>query len=641
MTIYTSGTIGAQNATVEDFPSSFGESITATAEEGLSNNVSTLLYNAYDLHLKNQGKSFLEDTFGGMPGMPGVGQVSNVSKLDKASAEQKAKDAGVKIDVPDDGYSQDALDSVIERQKNQRVINDTLARAPSGPIAGGARFATSLAVGLLDPLNVAAAFIPVVGEARYAELLANAGSALGRAGVRAGVGAVEGAVGMAALEPATYAAHKYLNDDYTMANSLENIAFGAAFGGGLHMASGSIGEAIRNYRGINQPWDIKAPETKIEQPQTEFQQSAQPAQIPFSDEAVNLSRQIDEGKLSAEQFKKITEQNPLLAKEIVQSRLGEPGAADKITEAPFAKKAELESFKAQAVSETLPEIKAQLIAESGGLADKGIIGNLKAERDAAVNDLRKLMDNPEQAMKSIAKEQQATGLSRKQAEKSARDIYQNQTADAQSKVQRLNDQVDKNSTAAKSAQDLAAIEKGQIPDRFKQQIEERAQQLANKQALQDAISLPSQHSARWVIGQVDPSLRRSALSASIAHMMQGRMPDVEALVRMDPKNPNAMAAVVDAAKRIASPDSLDVGDAKASQAATERLNSAPKEHGVAEAEQSLSKAMDDLKALQKNLEQAGLSAPDIEAELKPWNDLLSEADALGEAVRAAAICGMR
>ena len=45
-------------------------------------------------------------------------------------------------------------------------------------------------VPLLDPLNIASAFVPVVGEARYANLLARAASPLGRAGVRAGVGAL-------------------------------------------------------------------------------------------------------------------------------------------------------------------------------------------------------------------------------------------------------------------------------------------------------------------------------------------------------------------------------------------------------------------------------------------------------------------
>ena len=48
---------------------------------------------------------------------------------------------------------------------------------------------------VLDPVNVAMAFMPVVGEARYGRMLAAAGeSVLGRAAVRAGVGAVEGGV---------------------------------------------------------------------------------------------------------------------------------------------------------------------------------------------------------------------------------------------------------------------------------------------------------------------------------------------------------------------------------------------------------------------------------------------------------------
>jgi len=62
---------------------------------------------------------------------------------------------------------------------------------------------------------------------------------------RLATGAAEGAAGAAMLEPLVYGAAKQEQDeDYSLYNSLMNIAFGTVFGGGLHVASGAIGDAI-------------------------------------------------------------------------------------------------------------------------------------------------------------------------------------------------------------------------------------------------------------------------------------------------------------------------------------------------------------------------------------------------------------
>lgn len=112
--------------------------------------------------------------------------------------------------------------------------------------AGGvaAQLAGGLAAGLLDPLNIASAFIPLVGPTRYAAMLAGAGGAMGRTAVRAGVGAAEGVAGAALLEPIVYAAAVQEQADYGAADSLLNIAFGGIMGGGLHSVGGAIGDAM-------------------------------------------------------------------------------------------------------------------------------------------------------------------------------------------------------------------------------------------------------------------------------------------------------------------------------------------------------------------------------------------------------------
>jgi hypothetical protein len=123
------------------------------------------------------------------------------------------------------------------------------ARQPSGFINGAEGMATDFAVNALDPLTVASSFIPVVGEARYGAWLADAGSALARAGVRAGVGAAQGVVGTAPIAALQYGLSKQEQGDMTATDALLNIAYGGILGGGLHALGGAIGDAWRGAPG--------------------------------------------------------------------------------------------------------------------------------------------------------------------------------------------------------------------------------------------------------------------------------------------------------------------------------------------------------------------------------------------------------
>ena len=96
----------------------------------------------------------------------------------------------------------------------------------------------------LDPINAASAFIPVVGEARYASWLADAGGVVGRTALRAGVGAAQGAVGQAAIEPLRLGLAAGEQSDYTATDSLLNIAYGGLLGGGLHSVAGAIADVL-------------------------------------------------------------------------------------------------------------------------------------------------------------------------------------------------------------------------------------------------------------------------------------------------------------------------------------------------------------------------------------------------------------
>jgi len=129
--------------------------------------------------------------------------------------------------------AKDLHDARVAEMKRQDIIERRGDGVMSGMIARGA---TSLAVGLLDPLNLAIGFIPIVGEVRGAALVANAGSTAGRIGARAAIGAANGAGGMALMEPLNFVLDQQERNDWHMSEALRNVAFGGLIGGGLHVA---------------------------------------------------------------------------------------------------------------------------------------------------------------------------------------------------------------------------------------------------------------------------------------------------------------------------------------------------------------------------------------------------------------------
>ena len=149
------------------------------------------------------------------------------------------------LTYPDGGYTEEAAALIAERfdRRTRRAI--VMNRAPQGGLATAAVFGAEMAGALVDPLSIASSFVPVVGEVRYAAMV----NRFGRTGARALRGGVEGFVGNAAIEPASYlAAQAEQNPDYTMANSLINVAFGTVFSAGLHVGVGAVGDAVSRFQ---------------------------------------------------------------------------------------------------------------------------------------------------------------------------------------------------------------------------------------------------------------------------------------------------------------------------------------------------------------------------------------------------------
>lgn len=181
---------------------------------------------------------------------------SGGKRLDFETATQKLKERGMDGDIriSEAGITEAALNTLMHRKDIERRRQEVFSQAEGGFAQGAARLGVALGTSVIDPVNIAMAFIPVIGEARYTSMLAKAGSALGRTGVRAGVGAAEGVAGAALLEPIIAGSRRYEQADYDMADSLLNVAFGGLLGAGLHSVGGAVSDGVRYHSGTAPAW---------------------------------------------------------------------------------------------------------------------------------------------------------------------------------------------------------------------------------------------------------------------------------------------------------------------------------------------------------------------------------------------------
>lgn len=139
------------------------------------------------------------------------------------------------------------------RKTRERRNQFIMGRGRGGAFEVAGTFGSSLIASLLDPVNIAMSFLPVVSAPKYAQIAARASKSLGflnkglvqaprlKAAADAGstwariqIGAIDSFVGSAVVEPITYIARTQEQADYTYVNSLNNILIGTFLGAGLH-----------------------------------------------------------------------------------------------------------------------------------------------------------------------------------------------------------------------------------------------------------------------------------------------------------------------------------------------------------------------------------------------------------------------
>lgn len=215
---------------LEIMPATFGEGFGAAFEETLTRNPIPSAFRA-TARARYRDGAYVdefgnEQTAGRIP--------SNILSSEEASSKYGLQ-GRLKFDAP---TPEPIAESLYRLKVRELELQDTKRRANAGL---GTGLTAGILGSLLDPLNLALAFVPIVGPARQAALATR----LGVGGGRAATGAVEGAVGAAIIEPLVLGVAREEQADYTAVDSLANIVFGTAIGGGLHFSAGYIGDRFK------------------------------------------------------------------------------------------------------------------------------------------------------------------------------------------------------------------------------------------------------------------------------------------------------------------------------------------------------------------------------------------------------------
>lgn len=395
----------------------------------------------------------------------------NSAIVSKADADERLKQYGVKsINVPETGVTQAFLDHVVAERKDSLARQQIAASAPSGWVATPLNFTASLAGSMADPGNVALAFVPFAGEARAASML-------GRFGERFVAGSRLGAAQAVATLPFTAMAAAADGDDFTYGNALESTFFNTLAGGLMHAGGGLIADVVRPRRAA----ESAAAETVI--PATDAQPTpvVTPDNIPAG---VNIPERGTNSDLSAA----ISSD----AENYAWSR-----AYDDVVPEYMAQQRELQTGQINNVA----DLRAELTAN-------------QRQADAMDATLQqRTTDYQSQRMKF--KDARARALKDVQAEK---DKFT-------SRNDEINRTLEQNAAAEQARGRQSQVNKGEIPDDLKLRIAERAQQI--RDGMQMSPVAGAVRTAAGSIREADWAVNQQAYRAALAHMMEGRSPDVE------------------------------------------------------------------------------------------------------------------
>ncbi|EJO9547603.1 hypothetical protein NU260_002123 [Cronobacter sakazakii] len=389
----------------------------------------------------------------------------NSTVISKQDADERLKQYGVKsINVPESGVTQAFLDHVIAERKDSLARQQIAMSAPSGWVATPLNFAASLAGSMADPGNVALALVPFAGEAKAA-------SVLGRFGERFVAGARMGAAQAVATVPLTGLAAAAEGDDFTYGNALESTFFNTMAGGLMHAGGGLISDMVRGRRPAG----------------ADIQPEAQPVPVVTPDN-IPSGINIPEAGTNADLAAAISSE----AENYAYSR-----AYDDVVPDYMALQQELQTRQIGNVA----DLRAELAANQRR-AD-ALDATLQQRTTEYQGQRMKFKDARSRALKDI------------QAEKDA----------IAARNQEINTSLEQNAAAEQARGRQSQLSRGEIPDDLKVTIAERAQQI--RDGMQMSPVAGAVRTAASAIREADWSVNQQAYRAALAHMMEGRSPDVE------------------------------------------------------------------------------------------------------------------
>ena len=585
--------IATQSTGLEEFSATFGEA--------LRSGPTGSLFRLQELEVAQEGHQESGAQVARFGHLPGANRAPDSPLVSQQDALQRIRDAGLDghLKVPEGGIRQRALQILIDRKNDELRRQTILAQSPGGSGRVGSRLAGGLIGSLVDPTNIALAFVPVVGEARYARLLEQAGSVAMRTGVRVGVGAAEGIVGGALAEPLNYAANVQQQADYDAYDSFQNIAGGAFFGAALHGGAGLFGDMIRPGK-----WAPKREPLAVER------------------DAINGAR-AELGRVEAVDPRPGLDLPDPIAREraIVLDRLAEGR--------PLTREAAL----TRALDNLRGDIEADLIARTSGVAEPNVVATHKAELAAVTKEL----DGLDGEWRDLAKRfNDRPGVTRKEAESLAHRELAERRADLEARKARSEAIIAANKEGADAQAQLGALKRGEAPDHWKPAVEREADRLLGADgqhplsaAITQAIKADPFAPVRPYLGSLPPEVQQGAFRAGLAQALTGRPIDVSPVLLA---HAGDLQGAAQAAMRNAS--EVAGADHVAAQAADARLAEARVQDVAA-----ITEAANDAEALwREQAKAAGLEEDDLADDVA---QVMTDTKARVSALKIAALCAMR
>lgn len=135
-----------------------------------------------------------------------------------------------------ENMSRERAQFVADRQRERQIRDAYIQYGPQGIFAQTAIVGANLASAILDPIEIASAFVPIVGPTKYANMIAR----YGRYGGRARAGAIEGLAGAVMTEPLYATLSRREQIEYGFTDALFNIGLGSLLGGGIGLIRGRL-----------------------------------------------------------------------------------------------------------------------------------------------------------------------------------------------------------------------------------------------------------------------------------------------------------------------------------------------------------------------------------------------------------------